>query len=271
MNTVLPIADQWKTEQKVFEKNLSVLKERLNTDAIHDLRVAIKKLRAYLELYTELRKEKELSAGWQQELLTETDNLFNVSGRQRDVEICLSLLAAFKNEKQYSFSHLQLFLQTVLKITKAWTNEAIHHYSNKEIRKIYFLFKQETNSVKPEEFGHAMQTIINNRLIEIKNSFSQPHKLRKSLKSVYYCLCFFKDDDYHAGLLHDILDDLGNWQDHEVLAARIKHFRRDYLPKPIDEYETLKELEKKIKEKKKFLIKEVRNKTRNWLKIINIK
>ena len=50
---------QWKKIQKDFEKNLSLLLLRINTEPVHDIRVATKKLRALLSLYSLLKNEPE--------------------------------------------------------------------------------------------------------------------------------------------------------------------------------------------------------------------
>jgi len=92
---------QWKKSQKDFEHNFAPLQERIKTEAIHDIRVAMKKLRAYLELYRQLKKEPDYDY-----LFLKTGQLFLTLGRYRDIEICLSLLKGLEKEtnKNFSFS-----------------------------------------------------------------------------------------------------------------------------------------------------------------------
>jgi CHAD domain-containing protein len=52
---------QWKKIQKDFEKNLSLLLLRINTEPVHDIRVATKKLRALLSLYSLLKNELKMN------------------------------------------------------------------------------------------------------------------------------------------------------------------------------------------------------------------
>ena len=112
----------WKKSQKDFDKNLNRLQQQINTETIHDIRVAIKKLRALLNLYILFKKEPE----WVY-LLKKTENLFKVLGRQRDIEICWSLTDHFVKETNGSCKEWKHYLQAVLKITKAWVNQEIHH------------------------------------------------------------------------------------------------------------------------------------------------
>ncbi|MBL7725081.1 MAG: CHAD domain-containing protein [Chitinophagaceae bacterium] len=269
MDAVNPIPVQWKKEQKVFEKNLAILRQKLNKEAIHDLRVAIKKLRAYFELYLLLKKKEDLASVSLDESLHSTEELFNTTGRQRDVEICLEIITELKKNPAISINQLSLYLQAILKITKAWTNQEIHRYKNKELRKIAFLFKQELEFSISIELEQMIKRAIDEKIGMIRTYFKKPHLMRKNLKSVYYWLNLINQSEkYQPPLLHSILDDLGSWQDHDVLLVKMKHFRKDYLPKSFDEHAVLKELEKNILEKKSNLLRSAINKTRKWLKAI---
>jgi CHAD domain-containing protein len=57
-----PILIYWQSELDVFNKNLLSLREQMNEEAVHDLRVAIKKLRSCFRIYSELVK-KNLKKG----------------------------------------------------------------------------------------------------------------------------------------------------------------------------------------------------------------
>lgn len=271
MDTANPILIQWKKEQKVFEKNLALLRQKLNKEAIHDLRVAIKKLRAYFEFYLLLKKKEDLdlASGSLHESLRSTEELFITTGRQRDVEICLEIITEFKSSPSISINQFSLYLQTILKITKAWTNQEIHRYKNKELKKIAFLLKEEPELNNSIQLDQVIKTAIDEKIGVIRNCFKKPHLLRKNLKSIYYWLNLVSQSEkYQSPLLHNILDDLGSWQDHDVLLTRMKHFRKDYLPKSFHEHAALKELEKNIQKRKSNLLRSAINKTRKWLKAI---
>lgn len=272
MDTANLILPSWKKEQQVFDKNLAVLRQKLNKEAIHDLRVAIKKLRAYLELFLLIQNETEAIPGEAKQYLYKTEALFNILGRQRDVEICLELTDAIKKEAGYTCPQFTIYLRALLKMAKAWSNQEIHRYNKKELTKIAFLLKQEKPAEDAVELNQKIKALITKLLAELVTHFRQPHQLRKILKQVYYWLNQLNDNKkYLPDTLHNILDDLGSWQEHEVLSVRLKHFRKDYLPKPFEEYAVLKEMETIIDEKKKALINAARNKTRHWLKTINMK
>ena len=120
---------QWKKIQKDFEKNLSLLLLRINTEPVHDIRVATKKLRALLSLYSLLKNEPEDEYFFQQ-----TESLFDILGRNRDAETCLALTIAFEKESNSSCkewknylmgkSHQNFLAHTLLKAA------ALNNYKN---------------------------------------------------------------------------------------------------------------------------------------------
>ena len=69
--------------------------------------------------------------------------------------------------------------------------------------------------------------------------------------------------------LHRILAGFGDWRNMQVFHARIRHIRKDYLPKSFDEYESIKIIENDSKEKAENLLKTTLTKTRQLLKKID--
>jgi CHAD domain-containing protein len=113
----------WKKEQQAFRKNLAILKQHPDKDAVHDIRVTIKKLRAALQLYVLISGEPL----WKYPL-QETDSFFSILGKQRDIEICLELLTAFENEIGKKYTELNHYFQSVLAVAYKWTRDAVKKY-----------------------------------------------------------------------------------------------------------------------------------------------
>lgn len=264
------ILQYWKKSQKDFENNLTILQQQINTDAVHDIRVAIKKLRAFLNLYMIVKNEPDFEI-----LLSKTNDLFDVLGRYRDIEICLAQTIAFEKDTGRSCKEFKSCLQSLLKITRAWANQEIHRFHKKELAKIALLLKQDSSLADNIMFSKALAAVIINQLAETKKHFRQPHLVRRNLKEIYYWVPLFDNestqDTWYQKELHSILDDLGNWQDQEILDVRIRHFRKDYLPKSFEEYERLKDFQNKIKDSKKVLLKAANSKARRWIKKVTDK
>src|SRR5688500_14721449 len=71
----------WELEVVLFQQNLSAYNGS-NPEVIHEIRINIKKLRAYLQLYFLIGKKKDAKL-----LFKETEGLFSLLGKHRDIEI----------------------------------------------------------------------------------------------------------------------------------------------------------------------------------------
>ena len=255
----------WAKEQKIFNKNLAILKKHPGKKAVHNLRIAVKKLRAALELYL-LISEKPLP----ENPLKETEQLFSILGKQRDIEICIEIIDAAEKETGKKYPALKYYFRTVLSVVSAWTKKAVQQYKMKEWEEIALLLKNETQVIEQEELKQKIAGIINNHLVHCRNYFKKPHKLRQFLKEIYYWINMIPGSLLHKveyeKELHDVLDDFGNWQNLTVFEIKLKHFRKDYLPKTFPEYESTKMLEVSVKEKKEKLLEITLDKTSSLLK-----
>jgi len=259
------IFTHWEKEQQVFNDNLAVLNKHPGKKAVHDLRVAVKKLRAALELYS-LISEKSL----QPYRLEETEQLFSILGKQRDIEICLEIINTFQKETSNKYPDLKYYFRAVLSTAHTRTKKAVQQYQKKETEEIAVLLKNETPVLATEELKQKIEGIIKTQLNNCGNFYNKPHKLRQQLKEIYYWIkmipgSLFSRVEYEKEL-HDLLDDFGNWQNLTVFEIKLRHFRKDYLPKKFPEYEAAKMLETTVKEKKEKLLKVALDKTSSLLR-----
>ncbi len=85
-----------------------------------------------------------------------------------------------------------------------------------------------------------------------------PHEVRKLLKNIYYWALLRPENNLLTAEEHKkikkALDLLGDWQDHEMLLRKTKHFRKDFVPGSKEEYATLKELESQLLEIKEKML-----------------
>jgi CHAD domain-containing protein len=263
----------WKEEQKVFNKNFEILCNGPDKKAVHDIRVAIKKLRACLKLHAIIAEKKDpIAVGWQ-DLFTETKNLFAVLGKERDVEMCLELLTDAEKKSKQDYSNIKNYLQSMLQTKQSWSLDALKNYFKTELANLTLLLSHGADEPAKEWLIKKTIDAINNHLHQIKDYYKQPHKIRKLLKDVYYWLKMLPKnavaEDSLEKKLEKMLDDFGNWQNDEMLLAKTKHFRKDNLPDSFGEYGSLKTLEQKVEERKEKLLKEVLTKTRQLPKKIS--
>lgn len=259
------ILTYWEKEQRVFTRNLAVLKKHPAKKAVHDLRVAVKKLRAALELHW-LISGKSLA----EEPLKETEQFFTTLGKQRDIEICLEIIDENEKETGKKYAVLKNYFVSVLSFAYEWSGNAAQQYKKKELAEIALLLKDDAGVYEQDELKHKITGIINTHLVNCKSYYIKPHKLRQKLKEIYYWIKMIPGSiipraEYEEEL-NQVLEDFGNWQNLVVAEIKIKHFRKDYLPGTSPEYDATKMLEATIKEKKDALLKVAIDKTRTLLK-----
>src|SRR5438046_1465808 len=117
----------WKKELQVFHENLLVLQRSPDTEAVHDLRVAIKKLRSYTKLYSILFKDEKAKG-----FLSGTKNLFSVLGKQRNIEMSIELLK--RSKLRGRFTSIQKHFEFYLKETKHRSISALQKYKTDGLR-----------------------------------------------------------------------------------------------------------------------------------------
>ena len=226
----------WEEEQKVFNKNLEILSKGLDKNAVHDIRVAIKKMRACLKLYGIITKKKD----WQ-DLFTETKNLFAVLGKERDVEMCLELLQDDEKENKTDYANIKIYLQSILQTMQTWSQKALKTYHKTGLTDLTSLLSEGADTVTKKWLIEKTIDAINDHLHQIKDYYKQPHKIRKLLKDVYYWLKMLpKNAIANNSLekkLEKILDGFGNWQNDEMLLTKTKHYRKDNLPDSFEEFD----------------------------------
>src|SRR4030095_4329144 len=117
------IVRHWQTELKVFDQNLLLLKEQLSPDAIHDLRVAVKKLRSYLKLWAILFNKKH-----EKDSFETTNQLFSILGKHRNIEISKGLLPSFINKNQRVPESLLVYIHLLQEQVIPYCQQALRQY-----------------------------------------------------------------------------------------------------------------------------------------------
>jgi CHAD domain-containing protein len=255
----------WKKELQVFQENFSKLLKTSDTDAIHDLRVAVKKLRSYYKFYSIIFDKNNPS------LFQQTENLFAVLGKQRNVEICLELLSQLKYAEKLPglHRHFNIFLSE----TELRSKLALQSYSMDELQALTLEIEQDIlnppEEIIMEEARGTIKTSIDESHHLLHNFDENFHLVRKKLKDVFYWSKMLPVQFYFSTSqvekLDDSLDLLGKIQDHEILRSNSRYFRRNFLVKGDKEFELIKELENFLKEDKKSMLEKVHKLLKNLL------
>src|SRR5258706_1863163 len=184
----------WKKELQVFHENLLILQKSDNTEALHDIRVSIKKLRSYTKLFSEIFNKDP------KKLFAETKTLFSVLGRQRNIEISLELLDRFKAKE--SHPSIQKHLEFYLNETKQQSISDWHQSKTDGLRSLTIEIEKtvsttDEGSVKPgllKLMGSSV-TYIKRQLKNFDKNF---HLIRKKLKDIFYWNEILPEDFYFS-------------------------------------------------------------------------
>jgi CHAD domain-containing protein len=246
----------WKKQQNVFLQNLAKLTNKRETEAIHDLRVAVKKLRSYLKLLTILSIKIDRSG------FEKTEHLFSALGKHRDIEMGLMLMQAFEKENRITYTAFRFHLKVALQQTGIWVQNALSNYDEKKLTGLTRQLEQQLKETNTEKLIDTTGVILNKEIKKLKrltkHLATQPHEVRKMLKNIFYWISIYPQNiltNSQVKKLRKSLDLLGDWQDHEMLHRKIKHFRKDFVPALKEEYLLLKELEKSIEDKMEAMLK----------------
>lgn len=243
------ILQHWKKQQKGFLQGFVKLTKQQDSQTIHDLRVVVKKLRSYLKLLTILLKKKDDKPGFEN-----TEQLFKVLGKHRDVETGLLLLQTFEKENRITYTAFRFHLKAALQRTEIWVKNALNKYDENELTSLTRQLEQHVKDTNNQELLGKTGIILNKEYKKLKrlakHLTGQPHEVRKMLKNLFYWISICPRDflltSKQISKLKKTLDLLGDWHDHEMLHTKIKHFRKDFVPASGEEYLQLKELEKNI-------------------------
>jgi CHAD domain-containing protein len=246
------ILPEWKKQQQVFLKNLVELRTKEQPDAIHDLRVATKKLRSYLKLLSLLFKKNDYKAWFKK-----TEYLFSVLGKHRDIEVGLSLLKVLEKENKTVYRELKSHLEAARNQAAVWVKAAVKNYDGKEIENLAKEIEIELYRKDSGKLSAKAKAIIEKELATVQKLAEhlsrQAHRVRKLLKDIFYWAVFSPKDSLldsdKIKKCKKIMEQLGDWQDHEMLLRKVKHFRKDFVPDAKEEYALLKMLQNNIENK----------------------
>jgi Uncharacterized conserved protein len=252
-----PILLHWQKEHKILHDNVSVLRDKMNVDAIHDLRVAIKKIRSYRKLHAALLKKQEPSKA---ETIRE---LFSVFGRHRNMDIAKTLLISFFDKKKPPLNGVLVYFQLLQDQIAPFCQKVIQDFSEEPIEKWTIELNQDLGNLDPGELMAGVKRVMASSVKTVNHDLrhfkKNSHRIRKGLKDIFYWSNIFEEKIFftkpHVKSLHNILDHLGNIQDYEVLLTNLKNFRKTILASSLDEYEQVKKVEINIEKKKDALMR----------------
>jgi CHAD domain-containing protein len=253
----------WNEQVKIFSDNLTISQIRPTRKAVHEIRVAMKKMRSYLRLKKKISKEK-----WREQF-TGTLSLFKSFGNLRDVEMSLALTRKYEHKELLSTPVFKNYLSKDRTQSRRVAKQDAKNYNTDELllfnSQFYLIANKLSNDRIYKRVVHLSLEKID-KIKELATHFSKNvHKIRKLLKDLYYWLKICPADIASKSVdleeLDKMLDDLGRWQDHFILREKINV----YLKRSTVEEGNLKEFRKSLLKTQKKLLDKAKGK---WHKVI---
>jgi CHAD domain-containing protein len=268
------IIKHWQAELQVFQQNLLSLKEQINPEPVHDLRVAVKKLSSYLKLYSILFNEKNVK-----DAFAKTKELFSVLGRHRNIEISKQLLLSLTGNNKSVLNSVFIYLQLLQEQVIPYGQQSLLQYEKTGLDELTNQVEQDIQTLDTEETKNKVKDIIISSLENFKHDLKhfekKSHLIRKSLKDIFYWLKILPEGfvltKSMIKTIDKILDHLGNIQDHEVVITNLRNYRKTILSNALMEFDMIKKIEASAAKKKDGFSKKAHKMTQELLSKIHKK
>jgi len=239
------ILKNWLLQEKIFNENFILSRKRPTKISVHDLRVAVKKMRSYLRLKEELTKDE-----WKGSF-SKISALFKSFGRLRDYDMPLTLIRKLERKESLSLIFFKEYLSINRSLARKWAKQDALKF-NEQVPDVFIQQFDSLQDIKDEICEKIIQlSALKIKKVKrlVKHFQRNAHEIRKQLKDLYYWLKICPKDLAEGFIntksLDRILTYLGNWQDHVILKKKIKQYMKD-LPKRNEEKVMLKDLERKL-------------------------
>ena len=247
------ILKNWLQQEKVFNDNLILCRKRPTKITVHDLRVAVKKMRSYLRLKQQLSDDE-----WKGSFV-KISALFKSFGRLRDHDMSLMLIRKLERKEFLSFVFFKEYLSVNRSLARKWARQNAINFDEHEP----FIFNEQFKILTGSnaEIAERIIQLSALKIKKVKNLAKHfqknAHEIRKQLKDVYYwlkiCPKELAESFINMKVLNQILNYLGSFQDHFILKKKIKQYSKD-LPKKNEEKAMLKSLDNKLETAQKEIL-----------------
>lgn len=267
MNPANLIWQQWHLQEKVFIETLEKCRHNPVKVAVHDLRVAIKKMRSFLRLQQQLT-----GTDWKDEF-SGYSILFKSFGKLRDFDMSLYLLSKFGKTSKNKFPRFRQYLFVNRKLSRHWAIQAAILFDEKKTASLrqffYSTFPAITDVELIAKIKEATTEKINKAQVLAAHFPKNAHEIRKLFKDIFYWMSSYPPDELISYIsvesMDKMLDSLGKWQDLSILKSKIKGFKKEWLVKNEEEYDWLASLTELLSKKQEHWIDKAK---KQWNSVI---
>jgi CHAD domain-containing protein len=251
-----------------YRKYLERAIQHQDAESVHQLRIAIKKLKALFSLIEFSDPSFE-----SKKYLIQYIEVFKAAGEIRDISITVKLIGKQEKNLFMNIKRLSAFLQQekirkMPKIKKIFTKVQVKNNSYDE--KITQIIKNKIDSSKMDAFLSNIHKELEERRKK-RTSRKDLHKFRKLLKKYFYISQIAKEnfrlrvDNISLKRIDKLQDLLGSWHDRRTAKNIINDHKKNALSTGIQKEELsgilqgLKKKEKKLRTKTKKALRKKLN------------
>lgn len=238
------LLQHWQEQYTIFLDNLARIRVKPAKKPVHDIRVALKKLKSMVRFAA-------LSTGAEPAKFETIQQFFRLTGKYRDADMSLSLLNKTGKDEKIAIPSFSSNLRAMLRATRKSSAESAALPHEAELDTISEWIKERLTAMtnddldkKTEEQGLELLKDIQPLVEKFSHN---AHAIRKKLKRLFYWLkqCpvnpFFDNKQMKA--FDRTLTALGNWHDYFVVNNKLRKFRKEYLIRKTAEYDHAKKME----------------------------
>jgi CHAD domain-containing protein len=200
-----------------------------STDAVHDTRVCIKRIRAFLKVLDLKRKNRAVRRLLKKEL----GAVFKAAGRLRDTEVQLSLLKDYENLLDQHYSFLEKRLDEKIGNSRRKLREIVSERKEGFLLNLHQEIINETDGLADKNIIRSIRDFLVSAIEKNKKNSQRftpkaLHKQRVLLKEIRFCLEMTNDmiPELHADVqipaIKEMEDILGGWHDYTILSKTVE-------------------------------------------------
>ncbi len=218
--------------------HLEVAGQPQSTDAVHDARVCIKRIRAFLKVFDIRKRNKRIRKLLNKEL----DTIFKAAGVLRDTEIQVNLLKDYEKILDQSFPGLEKKLIEKIEKRRKNLREIVADRQPDLLLQLQHEITGETDALSDENIiksvkDYLIQAVQKNERNRHLINPKVLHKQRILLKEIRFCCEMTADvipeldTAERIPMIKEMEDLLGSWHDYNILNKSIERYRKK-LKKP---------------------------------------
>jgi len=271
--------EYYQSQYQKIKKNYILSIKYFDVEGIHDLRVEIKRLRAFFNLVEWINPNFQAKQDFKK-----IRKLFKAAGRIRDVHVQQALARRWIDKLNLDLSEYYNFLKQKemearpeFSVSCKKFDLSIFKTNGNRISKLIKILPGEYAQSKTEE---QFRGLID-ELIKFKNKENlmeeDYHQIRILSKAARYTLeilqrCFSKSRtlDELNEKLREVHQALGKWHDDDVGLQSLGSFMKDYAKQPFFNVNSYDEFSKKLLVEKESLLVTFEEKWNNFLGVLDI-